>query len=216
MKPLERICAGDRTLVRIVDQAMAEAGRRSGSWIACRIGCTACCMGLFPITQLDALRLRRGLEELWKTDPERARRVTERARAAVERFAPFFPGDPATGVLPDDEAAQDEFFDRAGDEPCPALDPDSGACDLYAARPITCRTFGPAVRTSGEALGHCELCYAGAEPEQIEACQVDFDPDGVEAMLLEELEAAAGLRGQTVVAFALARTNPEPEEAPPR
>lgn len=216
MKPLERISAGDRTLVRIVDQAMAEAERRSGSWIACRIGCTACCMGLFPITQLDALRLRRGLEELWKTDPERARRVTGRARAAVERLAPLFPGDLATGVLPDDEAAQDEFFDRAGDEPCPALDPDSGACDLYAARPITCRTFGPAVRVAGEALGHCELCYAGAEPQQIEACQVDFDPDGVEAILLEELEAAAGLRGQTIVAFALTVTDPEPDGAPRR
>lgn len=215
MKPLERICAGDRTLVRIVDQAMAEAERRSGSWIACRIGCTACCMGLFPITQLDALRLRQGLEELRKTDPDRARRVTERARAAVERFAPFFPGDLATGVLPDDEAAEDEFFDRAGDDPCPALDPDSGACDLYAARPITCRTFGPAVRVAGEALGHCELCYAGAEPEQIEACQVDFDPDGVEAILLEELEAA-GLRGQTVVALALTVTDPEPDGAPRR
>lgn len=205
MKTLEWICAGDRTLVRIVDQAVAEAERRSGSWIACRIGCTACCLGLFPITQLDALRLRRAMEELKRTDPERAQRVTERARAAIDRLAPLFPGDPATGVLPDDDAAQERFFDSAGDEPCPALDPETGACELYAARPITCRTFGPAVQSAGEPLDPCELCYAGASPAQIEACRVDFDPDGLEAMLVAELEAA-GLRGQTIVAFALAGT----------
>ncbi|MCS7042907.1 MAG: YkgJ family cysteine cluster protein [Bryobacteraceae bacterium] len=210
MKPLDRICAGDRTLVRIVDQAMAEAERRSGAWIACRLGCTACCLGPFPITQLDALRLQRGLEQLWQTDPERAKRVVERARAETARLLPIFAGDPATGVLSEDEQEQERFFERAGDEPCPALDPETGACDLYASRPITCRTFGPAVRVRGEALGHCELCYQGAEPEQIEACEVDFDPDGVEALLLAELESAAGMRGQTIVAFALAHASEEP------
>src|SRR5512146_2180364 len=30
--------------------------------------------------------------------------------------------------------------------PCPVLDPDTRTCDLYAWRPITCRTFGPPVR----------------------------------------------------------------------
>lgn len=209
MTPLDRIQAADRTLIRIVDSAMAEAERRSGAWIACRPGCTSCCIGPFPITQLDALRLRRGLEELRRTDPDRARRVAERARAAALRFAAVFPGDAATGVLGEDEAAQEEFLDRTAEEPCPALDPETGLCDLYAVRPVTCRTFGPAVRAAGEVLGHCELCYAGASPEQIQACQVDFDPDGLEAMLLAELEAATGLAGQTIVAFALARPGPE-------
>ena len=32
------------------------------------------------------------------------------------------------------------------DVPCPALDPETGGCDLYAARPITCRTFGLTLR----------------------------------------------------------------------
>lgn len=209
MTPLDRIQAGDRTLIRIVDSAMAEAERRSGAWIACRPGCTSCCMGPFPITQLDALRLRRGLEELRLTDPARAQRVAERARAAALRFAAAFPGDAATGLLGEDEAAQEEFFDRTAEEPCPALDPETGLCDLYAARPVTCRTFGPAVRAAGEVLGHCELCYGGASPEQIEACQVDFDPDGLEAVLLADLEAATGLAGPTIVAFALARPGPD-------
>ncbi|MGC8884271.1 MAG: YkgJ family cysteine cluster protein [Bryobacteraceae bacterium] len=216
MNPRERIQAADRTLVRIVDQAMAEAVRRSGAWIACRVGCTACCIGPFPITQLDALRLRHGLTELRKADPERAQRVLERARASVNRMKPLFPGDAVTGVLSGDDLAQEEFFDRTEQEPCPALDPSTGACDLYASRPLTCRTFGPAVRVAGEALGHCELCYQGAAPEQIAACQVDFDPDGVEAVVLEELEAATGLRGETLVAFALAAPAAETPDADAR
>ena len=66
---------GDDILIRIVDAAFAEAARRSGSWLLCRPGCTQCCLGEFPITQLDAARLRRGLAELETRDPERAARV---------------------------------------------------------------------------------------------------------------------------------------------
>jgi len=53
--------SGDEVLIRIVDAAMAEAARKSGPWLVCRSGCTECCMGPFPITQLDARRLREGL-----------------------------------------------------------------------------------------------------------------------------------------------------------
>jgi Fe-S-cluster containining protein len=205
MNPLDRIRAQDRTLVRITSQAMDEAARRSGSWLACRLGCTQCCMGTFPITQLDAIRLQDGLRRLYETDPERAQLVLERAREAAARYRPFFPGDADTGIFDDHDAAQEAFHERAGDDPCPALDPETGACNLYEWRPITCRTFGPAVLAGGGVLGHCELCYVGASPEQIAACQVDFDPDGVEALVLEELERTTGARGQTLVAFAIER-----------
>jgi len=40
------------------DAAMAEATRLSGSWLVCKAGCAECCLGPFPITQLDARRLR--------------------------------------------------------------------------------------------------------------------------------------------------------------
>jgi Fe-S-cluster containining protein len=86
---------------------------------------------------------------------------------------------------------------------CPALDPAAGTCDLYAARPITCRTFGPAVRFGAESLAVCELCYQGAADAEIAACEVAVDPENLEAELLHELEAA-GQNGETVVAFALA------------
>jgi Fe-S-cluster containining protein len=186
---------GDPKLVQIVDRAMAEAVRKSGSWLLCRPGCHECCIGPFPITPLDAARLREGLMELAGSDPQRAARVRGRAQSAVERIRRQFPVDPVQTVLEVEEAA--------GDELCPALDPATGTCDLYAARPITCRTFGPAVRLRSESLGICELCYRGATDEQIAACQVAVDPDGLEGELIDKLERTAGPRGETIAAFAL-------------
>jgi Fe-S-cluster containining protein len=187
---------GDPELVQIVDRAMAEAVRKSGSWLLCRLGCHECCIGPFPITQLDAARLREGLTQLEGRDPQRAARVRLRSLTAVERIRREFPADPVKMVLEVDEAADDQL--------CPALDPATGTCDLYTARPITCRTFGPAVRLRSESLGICELCYRGATDEQIAACQVVVDPDGLESELISQLERTADARGETVVAFALA------------
>ena len=171
---------GDDRLVQIVDAAFAEAARRSGPWLLCRPGCAQCCLGEFAITQLDAQRLRRGLAELEQRAPERAAAVRERARQTVARGTPM-----------------------SDDDPCPALDPQTGTCDLYAARPITCRTFGPPVRCESGDLGVCELCFEGATDREIAACEVEFDPADLEAALLDELQTATGARGQTTVALAL-------------
>jgi len=204
MQSAPRIDARDGALIQIVDAAMAEAARRSGPWLVCRVGCTECCMGPFPINQLDARRLRRGLAELDVRDPVRAGQVRERARQYLARISRDFPGDPFTGILAEGEEAEARFADFAEDEPCPALDPETGACDLYAERPITCRTFGPPVRAGAQAVGVCELCFHGATDTEIAACEVESDPDGAESTLLSELEEAMGVHGQTIVAFCLA------------
>ena len=170
----------DFELVQIVDVALAEAARRSGSWLVCRAGCTQCCHGSFEISQLDAQRLRNGLAELEIHDSQRAAAVRDRARLAAQ-LANF--GD---------------------DEPCPALDPATGVCDLYASRPITCRCFGPPVRCESGAIGVCELCFDGATDEEIAACLVDFDPEGLEPVLIDALERTTGVRGMTTVALSLA------------
>lgn len=195
--------SGDRALIQIVDAALAEAARKSGQWLVCRVGCTQCCIGPFPISQLDARRLRGGLAELEARDPERGALVRERARESVARISSSFPGDPATGRLAENQEAEEEFASFADDEPCPALDPETGACDLYAARPITCRTFGPPVRCGSDAVGVCELCFVGATDDEIAACEVEADVEGLESTLVEELEQKAGVGGQTIVAFAL-------------
>jgi Fe-S-cluster containining protein len=193
---------GDFELIQIVDAAMAEAVRRSGSWLACRRGCYQCCIGPFPITALDAVRLREGWAELAAGDPSRAGRVRDRARASVSRLRREFPVDTLAQVL--------EIEDAADEELCPALDPGSGACDLYESRPITCRTFGPAVRflseTEAHKVGVCELCYQGATDEEIAACEAEIDTRR-ESALLGALEKSDGARGETLVAFALAEAS---------
>lgn len=195
--------SGDQTLIQIVDAALADVTRRSGHWLVCRPGCTQCCIGAFSINPLDAFRLRRGLADLEKQDPERAARVRQRARESVVRLSPEFPGDPLSGVLREGEEAERQFADFANDEPCPALDPETGNCELYESRPIACRVFGPPVR-SEDGLGVCELCFQGASDHEIAACEMKPDPDDLESRLLEKLEESTGTRGNTIIAFCLA------------
>lgn len=194
---------GDQKLIQIVDSALADVARRSGEWLVCRPGCTQCCIGAFAINQLDAFRLRRGLDNLEKRDPERAAQVRQRARESVTRLAPEFPGNLVSGVLDEGEEAEQRFADFANDEPCPALDPETGYCELYESRPMTCRVFGPPVR-SEDGLGVCELCFQGASDKEIAACEMTPDPDGLESRLLAELEKSTGSRGNTIIAFCLA------------
>jgi Fe-S-cluster containining protein len=112
-----------------------------------------------------------------------------------------FPGDLRKGLLGESEEDRERFEEFANEAACPALDPATGRCDLYAWRPITCRVFGPPVRVAdGEALAHCELCFAGASNAEVAACEMPL-PHEREARLLDEM----GVRGETVVAFALLR-----------
>lgn len=195
--------AKDQELIQIVNVALAETTRRSGDWLVCRPGCTQCCIGVFAINQLDALRLRRGLVDLEKRAPERADRVRERAREAVVRLSPDFPGNPVSGLLDKREEASQRFADFANEEPCPALDPETRNCELYASRPMTCRVFGPPVR-SEDGLGVCELCYHGASNEEIAACEMKPDPGDLESALVKEVEEVTGTSGDTIIAFCLA------------
>lgn len=194
----------DQQLIQIVDAALAETTRKSGKWLVCKKGCTPCCHGIFAINQLDAARLASGLSELLRSDPDRAAAVKERAIDAWESLSAKFPGDKTSGILTKKSGEFDAFADTVGDIPCPVLDPDTGACDLYAHRPMTCRVFGPPVR-SGEdgGIGVCELCYNGVTDKEIAACEMIPDPDNLEEKLNVEVESNIGLQGNTVIAFCL-------------
>lgn len=204
MGPSSSIETEDGTLIRSIDSAVASAYARAGPWMACRPGCDPCCLGPFEITQLDVLRLRRGILELRRTDPRGARRILNRARAAWRKMRGSFPGNPHTGVLSDDEQAQESFFTVFEAIPCPALDPKTRTCDLYAWRPVTCRAFGPPVQCGQERFGICELCFQGAPDEEIRRCSVDIDPDGSEVALLERLARETGASGLTIIPWVLA------------
>jgi Fe-S-cluster containining protein len=157
-------------LIQIIDASMEEVKRRSGAWVVCGPGCSSCCLGPFAINELDAIRLRAGLTDLTGTDPARAARIRQRTKEYLRK------------------ASQPGF----NDEPCPVLDPGSGACDLYSARPVICRVFGPAAYTKGGIVRSCELCYKGATEEEIAACAVEIDPDGIEDQLLAAMDIPGG------------------------
>ena len=193
-------------LFEILDNALASTTARSGDWLACRPGCHQCCIGVFPISQLDAESLRSALTELDSTNPTTATHIRARAHASRARLTRDFPGDPSTGELfthPDHEAAFDDF---ANDEPCPVLDPITGTCDLYAARPVQCRTFGPPIRNEEDALSVCELCFIGAPESEVQRCEMDQSWRPLEKSLIAEAEQRTGREGPTLLAFAL--TNP--------
>jgi Fe-S-cluster containining protein len=195
---------GDAELVQILDTAFADSARRSGAWLVCRPGCTQCCVGAFSISQLDAEGIRRGMSDLVMREPARAQAMRERAQECISRFAHDFPGDSQSGILDEGEEAELRFEEFANDEPCPALDPATGLCEVYDHRPTTCRVFGPPIRSGEEGgLGVCELCYHGANPEEIASCEMEVDPDGLEERLLADFERNTGRRGNTIVAYCL-------------
>ncbi len=191
----------DSELLQIVDQWASEAHARGGEHIVCRAGCAQCCVGVFAINRLDAQRLQRGLSALADIDPERAQRVLQRAAEALERNIGDFPGDMDTGLLYETPEAQAIFEEFANHELCPALDPATQTCDLYAYRPMTCRVYGPPLQ-SEEGIGVCELNFAGATPETIADALVPLRGEELEAELVAQLESFAG-HGRTIVAFAL-------------
>jgi Fe-S-cluster containining protein len=187
-------------LFPILDAALASSVARSGDWLACRPGCHPCCIGVFPISALDAEDLRTALAT---ADPSVAGRIRTRAAAARNRLTPDFPGDPLTGELFTEPHHEDAFEHFANDEPCPVLDPAAGTCDLYAARPVQCRTFGPPIRDGDGHLTVCELCFVDAPAEEVARCEMDQSWRPLEDRLVATAEQRATLHGPTLIAFAL-------------
>ncbi len=164
-------------LIQIVDAALGSATARSGGHLVCRPGCSQCCHGVFEITGLDAERLRDGLKQVEADDAAKAGRIVGRLEAARAHLLPFFPGDPASGLLSDDAEQIELFEEWAHADACPVLDPETQTCDLYAYRPILCRTFGPPIRNDhadpDAGLAICELCFTTATEEETLAAEMD-------------------------------------------
>jgi len=190
-------------LLAALDEGLRVAQGQAGSRLTCRLGCTECCIGPFPITALDARRLRRGLRELARREPARAQRLGARASEAARILKEAFPGG-EQHQLDEDESRREAYLARHSALPCPALDPETGGCDLYELRPMSCRTFGPPVRIGGEDLPPCRLCFAGASSDEVDGCRVEVDSDHLEDEILCQLEKRGVPSGETLVAFALA------------
>jgi Fe-S-cluster containining protein len=202
----------DPQLLRILDLALASSIARSGEHLACRPGCSQCCHGVFQISALDAHRLREALDA---AEPSLQQGIQARIDQARTHLLPFFPGNPDTGVLStetQDGQAVELFEEWAHADPCPILNPATHTCDLYAARPILCRTFGPPIRNDPAdleaGLSLCELCFTHATEDDIVAAETDST-----FRLLQDAEEATYEQthpqsGPTFIAFAFHANNP--------
>jgi Fe-S-cluster containining protein len=107
--------------------------------VPCRLGCTSCCIGPFPITLLDVQTLQQGLAGL---PPDHRRHIEQRAIEQTSAMEAAFPQLTQTDLL-------DKWTDRDIDRlatafhhhPCPALETD-GRCAIYQHRPLVCRSMG--------------------------------------------------------------------------
>lgn len=190
-------------LIQIVNAALQSAVARSGGHLACRAGCSQCCHGVFEISALDGHRLRQGLAQ---ADVVLQGHIQGRLVDARTHLAPFFPGDVTTGVLSTDSDQVELFEEWAHADPCPILNPVTQTCDLYAHRPMLCRTFGPPIRNDANdltaGLAICELCFTDADEEDIAAAEVDSSFRALQGADEDAFAAAHLGTGPTIVAFA--------------
>ena len=122
--------------------------------VPCKLGCTSCCIGPFPITRLDVQVLQQGLADL---SPDHRQRIEQRALEQTAAMEASFPQLSPTHLL---DNWSDQDIDRLVTEfhhhPCPALETD-GRCGVYQHRPLVCRSMGIPTEDQGLAHGACEV-----------------------------------------------------------
>ncbi len=164
--------------------------------IACRLGCTGCCQQHLTVLPIEAARLREYVAGL--DAPTRAR-LRRQAQATLQREAALFrdaPPQPTT-FPPEPERSV----------PCPALL--DGACAVYPARPVLCRTHGfpllyldddeesglldvcPLNFTDDEAtITHRDVFDMTVVNARLVAASLAFDPEGERRSIAEIILSA--------------------------
>ena len=83
----EHLREDDLRFVASLDEVLARAQVRAEPWLACRVGCTTCCLGPFAINALDAFRLDRSEDRLLDQLEAEGQAVSrERLGKAAGRF----------------------------------------------------------------------------------------------------------------------------------
>ncbi len=123
-------------LANLVVNIAEENVERAGEHVSCRPGCGACCRQIVPISESEAHRIKRLVDDL----PEPRRTVVrERFAAGIKRMA-------AAGLLkrmrhierePNAIVLGLDYF-RVG-VPCPFLEDES--CSIHPDRPLACRQY---------------------------------------------------------------------------
>jgi Fe-S-cluster containining protein len=155
------------SLLREVDGWFDACLSRHARVIACHHGCSACCRGLFDITLLDALCLKRGFDRLQLPVQQDVQlKAVARIVEITDRW-PEFTRPWILNHIP--EPLWDEMMPEEDETPCPLLSA-VGDCLVYAQRPMTCRLNGiPLIDTNGEVLFDewCTLNFEGCDPLEL-------------------------------------------------
>ncbi|MEI7817131.1 MAG: YkgJ family cysteine cluster protein [Desulfuromonadales bacterium] len=142
--------------------------------IACCNGCSECCRGLFDITLLDAMYLRRGFDGLSEPLKTKIAAAASIRLKQLSRLNPAFVEPWLLNRIPEDE--WDALMPEEDETPCLLLS-EAGGCLVYAYRPMTCRLNGiPLIDTSGEELFDewCTLNFSETDPRDLKDLRFGF------------------------------------------
>lgn len=127
-----------KELVRQVDLAFQKVQQEYDDCVRCKVGCADCCHALFDLTLIEAIYIKQqfdtkypeeGREELIEKANKADRQVYQIKRQAHK--------DHQSGKT------QEQILEELAAKRvrCPLLN-SQDQCDLYEARPITCRLYG--------------------------------------------------------------------------
>ena len=129
------------------DQVFNTVRARYAENVRCEKGCSDCCHALFDLTLVEALFVNTVFNARFKgADRTRILKRADEADRQVHRLK-----RDAFRAVKDGQNAQDILLEMAKVRVrCPLLD-DQGLCEMYDARPVTCRIYGVPTAIGGEA-----------------------------------------------------------------
>lgn len=151
-----------QSLYEKIDKKITEhysANQEFSKLQPCRKGCDSCCHQFFEISEGEALYIVKYLDTLPIEIKESIQQKIVHAygdfvknnRGFYERFFKNASSEPFDADLYFNDDTR--FSIRI---PCPCLD-DSGSCQIYAARPLICRTTGSGYTTTEDLGEICEI-----------------------------------------------------------
>lgn len=165
--------------------------------LPCRLGCSHCCVGIFPVTLLDEQIIRFGLNEL----PDHHReRIVKTAAAQVMKLTESLP-QLLTNRFVDHwpEQESEQVIEQGAAWPCPALESD-GRCAIYLFRPLVCRSMGIPSEDQGLVDGACAVQTAVPLIRLSTVLREEEDRlAGLEAEQLEVFRHQQGVEGEEIL-----------------
>lgn len=175
-------------LLREVDAWFQRCLDLHPNLITCRNGCSECCRGLFDITLLDSLYLKRGYDALPEPLKTELVQAASRRLELLSRVNSLFVEPWLLNGIPEDE--WDALMPEEDETPCLLLS-ETGGCLIYDYRPMTCRLNGiPLIDVSGEELFDewCTLNFVEEDPRRLSYLRFGFtELFSRELLLFQEL-----------------------------